>query len=334
MTVLVTGGAGYIGMHTVAELVAHGEPVVVVDDLSTGHWPAGLFDVPFYSLDIQDGEAVGTVMARHGVDAVVHFAAKSLVGESVRDPLLYYERNVAATAQLLRAMVRQGVRRMVFSSTAAVYGHPGRVPIQEDDPKQPVNPYGETKLAIERMLRWGGDAYGISAISLRYFNAAGAHPELPIGEDHRPETHLIPILMQVALGQREAVTIFGSDYDTPDGTCVRDYIHVMDLASAHRLALERLRRVDAGVEVYNLGTGSGHSVLEVVRVARSVTGHPIPVAFGPRRAGDPAVLVASPARAQAVLGWRPRYTGMEDMVSTAWRWHKSHPEGFGTAGGP
>ncbi|MCL6517942.1 UDP-glucose 4-epimerase GalE [Alicyclobacillus sp.] len=329
MTVLVTGGAGYIGLHTVAELMAHGEAVVVVDDLSTGHrLPEPFAQVPFYPVDIRDESAVASVIERHDVDAVVHFAARSLVGESVQDPLLYYERNVGATQHLLRVMIRTGVRRLVFSSTAAVYGHPDRTPIREDDPTAPVNPYGETKLAIERMIRWCGEAHGLSAISLRYFNAAGAHPDLPIGEDHRPETHLVPIILQVALGQREAITVYGDDYDTPDGTCIRDYIHVMDLASAHRLALNRLRTTDVRTEVYNLGTGRGHSVLEVVAAARRVTGHSIPVVMGPRRAGDPATLVASPERAQSVLGWAPAHTDLMSIVASAWRWHRSHPDGY------
>jgi UDP-glucose 4-epimerase len=326
MTVLVTGGAGYIGSHTVAELIAHGEDVVVIDNLRQGHREAVL-DAPFYQVDIFDTEQVGRILREHNVDTVVHFAANSLVGESVRKPLDYYHNNVAGTAKLLSAMVENNVRNIVFSSTAAVYGEPVRIPIREEDPTVPTNPYGETKLAIERMFRWCHDAYGLNAISLRYFNAAGAHPELPIGEDHNPETHLIPIVLQTALGQREHVSIFGNDYPTPDGTCIRDYIHVMDLASAHRLAVHRLRQ-NGGVEVFNLGNGTGFSVQQVIDVAREVTGRTIPAVYAPRRAGDPAVLVASSDRAKQVLGWQPQYTELSDIIASAWRWHASHPHGY------
>jgi UDP-glucose 4-epimerase len=329
VSILVTGGAGYIGCHTVAELLAHGEKVVVVDSLGTGH-ASSVIGAPFYRADIRDKEALLTVMRQHAVDTVVHFAANSLVGESVKAPLKYYENNVAATAQLLSTMMEAGVKRIVFSSTAAVYGEPSRIPIHEDDPTVPTNPYGETKLAIERMLHWCHEAYGLKSISLRYFNAAGAHPDLPIGEHHNPETHLIPIILQVALGQRPEVAIFGDDYSTPDGTCIRDYIHVMDLASAHRLAVERLRTEDAGVgaEAFNLGNGEGFSVKQVIEVARAVTGHPIPATVAPRRAGDPAVLVASSDKARQVLGWQPRYADLKTIVASAWEWHRTHPHGY------
>lgn len=327
MAVLVTGGAGYIGSHTVAELVEHGEKVVVVDNLSTGHRGAVL-DVPFYAVDIRDSKEMTALMQRHDIDTVVHFAANSLVGESVQDPLKYYENNVAATTKLLSAMVKANVKKVVFSSTAAVYGEPERTPIEESDEKAPTNPYGETKLAIEKMLDWSFNAYGLKSIRLRYFNAAGAHGTLSIGEDHRPETHLMPIILQVALGQREAVSVFGSDYPTPDGTCIRDYIHVMDLASAHRLAVRRLRSDEGGAESLNLGNGSGFSVKEVIEVARAVTGHAIPTIEVERRAGDPAALVASSDQARRLLGWQPEYADLSAIVSSAWAWHSSHPHGY------
>ncbi|MCL6631156.1 MAG: UDP-glucose 4-epimerase GalE [Alicyclobacillus herbarius] len=331
MSILVTGGAGYIGSHTVAELLAHGEQVVVVDNLGTGH-AASVLDAPLYETDIRDYDQIVKILREHEVDTVVHFAANSLVGESVQNPLKYYENNVAATGQLLRAMLDADVKRIVFSSTAAVYGEPERTPIHEDDATVPTNPYGETKLAIERMFHWCRQAYGLSSISLRYFNAAGAHPTLPIGEHHNPETHLIPIILQVALGQRAEVSIFGDDYPTADGTCIRDYIHVMDLASAHRLAVSRLRLLaEAGqavTEAFNLGNGAGFSVKQVIDVAREVTGHPIPAVVGPRRGGDPAVLVASSDKARQVLGWRPEYTDLREIVASAWRWHSAHPAGY------
>ncbi|WAH35949.1 UDP-glucose 4-epimerase GalE [Alicyclobacillus dauci] len=330
MSVLVTGGAGYIGSHTVAELVAAGESVVVVDNLQTGHRGAVLeaFNVPFYNCDIRDTKQLVTIMNDHAVDTVIHFAADSLVGESVTNPLKYYDDNVAATGKLLQAMVEAGVLRIVFSSTAAVYGKPSRVPISEADAKQPENPYGETKLAIERMFHWTHRAHGLSSISLRYFNAAGAHGSLPIGEDHRPESHLIPIILQVALGQRPHIQVFGDDYETPDGTCIRDYIHVMDLASAHRLAVRYLREHDAGVNAFNLGNGNGFSVNEVIEVARTVTGHPIPAQVAPRRAGDPPQLIADSSQAQQVLGWTPVRRDLATIISDAWKWHSSHPNGY------
>lgn len=327
MSILVTGGAGYIGSHTVARLLEHGHEVVVVDNLSTGHREAVL-DAPFHSLNIEDFDGMCSVLKEYKVDTVVHFAAKSLVGESVADPLKYYENNVASTTRLLSAMNATGVRRIVFSSTAAVYGEPSRVPIVETDQTVPTNPYGETKLAIEKMLDWSFKAYGMESVRLRYFNAAGAHPTLPIGEDHRPETHLIPLVLQVALGQREAVSIYGTDYPTDDGTCVRDYIHVMDLADAHALAVERLRSGRGGAESFNLGNGTGFSVREIVEAARKVTGHAIPAVEGPRRAGDPAVLVASPDSAMMTLGWKPQHQQLESMISSAWNWHLQHPNGY------
>ena len=331
MAILVTGGAGYIGSHTVAELVAHGEDVVVIDNLGQGHREAVL-DATFYPMDIRDEEGVTEIIRKHDVESVIHFAANSLVGESVQNPLKYYRNNIAATEQLLSVLVSTGVKNVVFSSTAAVYGEPKQVPISEGDAKVPTSPYGETKLAIERMLAWCHQAYGLKSVSLRYFNAAGAHSTLAIGEDHHPETHLIPIVLQTALKQRESVQVYGRDYPTEDGTCIRDYIHVMDLASAHRLAVGRLRN-GGGAEAYNLGIGLGFSVAQVLKTARDVTGSPILTTDGPRRWGDPAVLVASSEQAQNALGWQPRYTSLEDIVASAWRWHHAHPDGFTTTSG-
>lgn len=327
MSILVTGGAGYIGSHTVAELVAHGENVIVVDNLRTGH-RAAVLNAPFYEIDIRDSEKLRKVFQEHDIEAVVHFAADSLVGESVQNPLKYYENNIGATAKLLSVMVECGVKNIVFSSTAAIYGEPEKTPISEDTPTVPKNPYGETKLAIEKMFYWSHQAYGLKSISLRYFNACGAHPTLPIGEDHHPETHLIPNILMVPLLQREMISVFGNDYPTKDGTCIRDYIHVMDLASAHRLAVKRLRGPNGGVEAFNLGSGNGFSVQEVVTVARTVTGHEIPIVHAPRREGDPAVLVASSKRAKEILGWKPQYDDLSSILSTAWAWHQDHPNGY------
>ncbi|GAX88460.1 UDP-glucose 4-epimerase GalE [Effusibacillus lacus] len=326
MSVLVTGGAGYIGSHTVAELLASGEDVIVLDNLQKGHSGAVLADT-FYQGDIRDPQLLDQIFTRHDIDAVVHFAADSLVGESVQDPLKYYDNNVVAAQRLLSKMKEHNVKRIVFSSTAATYGEPKRIPIRETDPTEPTNPYGETKLAIEKMLKWCEQAYGTKSVSLRYFNAAGAHPDGRIGEDHDPETHLIPIILQVALGQREHVSIFGDDYPTEDGTCIRDYIHVMDLANAHWLALKRLRETNES-GIYNLGNGTGFSVKQVIETARRITGHPIPAQMGPRRAGDPAVLVASSGKAKSELGWKPKYDSLEQIIESAWNWHRNHPAGY------
>ncbi|PWK06593.1 UDP-glucose 4-epimerase GalE [Tumebacillus permanentifrigoris] len=328
MAVLVTGGAGYIGSHTVAELLAHGEEVVVLDNLQKGHRPAVRAPI-FYEGDIRDQELLDRIFDKHAIEAVIHFAADSLVGESVTDPLAYYDNNVVTAQRLLSAMKRHGVPNIVFSSTAAVYGEPEQVPICETDATAPTSPYGETKLAIEKMLRWCEGAYGIRSICLRYFNAAGAHPDGQIGEDHTPESHLIPIVLQVALEQRDAVSIFGDDYPTVDGTCVRDYVHVMDLANAHWLALQRLRKTKQS-GIYNLGNGLGFSVRDVIEQARAVTGHPIPAMVVPRRPGDPAVLIASSQRAGQELGWQPQYDSLETIIASAWNWHLHHPRGYAT----
>lgn len=327
MAILVTGGAGYIGSHTVAELLSKGEEVVVVDNLQTGHREAVLGGT-FYEADIRDQEKMDVIFAKHDIEAVIHFAANSLVGESVEKPLAYYDNNVYGSQKLMESMVKHGVKKIVFSSTAAVYGEPERVPIDEHDRAEPTNPYGDTKLSMEKMFRWGDQAYGVKSISLRYFNAAGAHPDGSIGEDHNPETHLIPVILQVPLGKREFISIFGDDYPTADGTCIRDYIHVMDLANAHYLALERLRKSEES-GVYNLGNGQGFSVNEVIEVARRVTGHAIPARVSPRRAGDPAVLVASSDRARQELGWNPQHADLERIVQSAWNWFRRHPQGYG-----
>ena len=328
MAVLVTGGAGYIGSHTVLELMEQGVEVVVLDNLRTGHAGAVRASA-FYRGEIGDEALLDRVFREREIEAVIHFAACSLVGESSKDPLLYYENNVGGTLRLLKKMVEHGVKHLVFSSTAAVYGEPERTPISETDPTHPTNPYGETKLAIERLLKWCDRAYGVKAVSLRYFNAAGAHPSGELGEDHDPETHLIPIVLQTALGKRECVHVYGNDYPTKDGTCIRDFIHVMDLARAHWLSLEKLRRDGEG-GVYNLGNGSGFSVREVIEMARQVTGRPIPEKWAPRRPGDPAILVASAEKARRELGWKPRYSRLEEILETAWNWHRRHPDGFRT----
>ncbi len=326
MAVLVTGGAGYIGSHTAAALLEKGEDVVIVDNLEQGHRRA----VPGGKLcvgDLRDEAFLSKVFAENDIDGVIHFAAYSLVGESMSDPGKYYHNNVYGTLCLLEAMKKAGVSRLVFSSTAAVYGEPERVPIDEQDRTRPANVYGETKLSMERMIRWFGDAHGIRSVSLRYFNAAGAHENGEIGEDHRPETHLIPLVLQTALGQRESIAVFGDDYPTLDGTCIRDYIHVGDLADAHLLALGRLRE-GGGSRVYNLGNGKGYSVKQVIETARMITGQAIPARMETRRAGDPAVLVASSERARQELGWQPKRERLEDIIASAWRWHSRHPQGY------
>ncbi|WP_425801109.1 UDP-glucose 4-epimerase GalE [Desulfitobacterium sp. Sab5] len=326
MAILVTGGAGYIGSHTVAEFIERGEDVIILDNLQKGHAEAVLAP-NFYQGDLRDSNLLDRIFAEHDIEAVIHFAADSLVGESVSDPLKYYQNNIASTLNLVTKMKEHGVNKIVFSSTAATYGEPRNNPIQESDPTLPTNPYGETKLAIEKMLHWCDQAYGIHFVALRYFNAAGADPNGRIGEDHHPETHLIPLILQVALGQRESITIFGQDYPTPDGTCVRDYVHVLDLAQAHYLALNQLRKTQKS-GIYNLGNGQGFSVSEVIEAARRVTGHLIPARLGERRAGDPAVLIASSQLAQEELGWVPQWNRLEQILQTAWNWHKNHPQGF------
>lgn len=326
MAVLVTGGAGYIGSHTVAELLDRGEEVVVADSLETGHADAVLGGA-LHVGDIRDKAFLEGVFRQHKFDAVIHFAAYSLVGESMSNPAKYYDNNVHGTQVLLEAMQQFGVKRIVFSSTAATYGEPERTPIEESFATNPTNVYGETKLTMERMMRWFDRVHGIRYVSFRYFNAAGAHESGRIGEDHQPETHLVPIVLETALGKRSEIAVFGSDYPTRDGTCIRDYIHVSDLADAHLLAVDYLRN-DGASEIFNLGSGNGFSVLEVIRTAERVTGLTIPTAIRERRAGDPAVLIASADKAKAVLGWQPKRDNMEKIIESAWRWHQAHPDGY------
>lgn len=327
MTILVCGGAGYIGSHAVAQLIDRGEEVVVVDNLQKGHQQAITEGARFYNGDLRDKTFLNKVFNENKIDAVMHFAADSLVGESVQIPLQYYDNNVGGAISLLQVMKEHDVNKIVFSSTAATYGEPDVIPILEDAVTSPTNPYGETKLAVEKMLKWSAEAYGLQYVVLRYFNVAGAHPNGIIGEDHQPETHLIPIVLDVALGKREHISVFGDDYDTPDGTCIRDYIHVIDLVEAHILAIEKLNRTgESGT--YNLGNGNGYSVNEVIEVCREVTGHEIPAVVAPRRAGDPARLVASSDKAKQELGWEPKYASLEAMVESAWNWFQKHPNGY------
>ena len=327
MAILVLGGAGYIGSHTVWELIDAGKDVVVVDNLVTGFRQAVHPKARFYQADIRDRAALDRIFSEESIDGVVHFAASSQVGESMSDPLKYYDNNLYGTTVLLQAMVAHGIDKIVFSSTAATYGEPEQIPILETDPTHPTNCYGQTKLSMEQMMSWVSLAHGVRYVALRYFNACGAHASGTIGEAHDPETHLIPIILQAALGKRDAVQIFGNDYPTRDGTCVRDYIHVTDLAQAHVLALEYLLQGGEN-NVFNLGNGVGFTVQEVVETARSVTGINIPALLAPRRAGDPAQLVASSEKAKTVLGWNPQYDALDEIISSAWKWHHTHPNGY------
>ncbi|WP_313991790.1 UDP-glucose 4-epimerase GalE [uncultured Selenomonas sp.] len=327
MAILVCGGAGYIGSHAVHALIEQGEEVVIVDNLQTGHRKAIHPQAAFYEADIRDAAALDKIFTAHRIDAVIHFAANSLVGESMEQPLLYFNNNVYGMQVLLEAMVRHGADKIVFSSTAAVYGEPKRVPIREDDGTNPTNTYGETKLTMEKMMKWVSRAHGVRYVSLRYFNAAGALPDGSIGEDHRTETHLIPLILQVPTGRRDHITVFGDDYPTPDGTCLRDYIHVVDLADAHVRALAYLRRGGES-DIFNLGNGQGFSVKEMIAAAEQATGRTIKVEIGARRAGDPAQLIASSEKARAVLGWQPVFTDVAQVIGTAWRWHAQHPHGY------
>ena len=329
MAVLVLGGAGYIGSHTVYELEDAGEDVVIVDNLATGHREAVHPKARFYEGDVRDGALMDSEFEQEKIDAVIHFAAYSLVGESVGNPVKYYDNNVGGAIALVDAMQRNGVKQIVFSSTAATYGEPERVPIMETDRTQPTNPYGETKLAMEKLFHWADVAYGIKFVSLRYFNACGAHESGRIGEDHNPESHLIPLILQVPNGKREAISVFGDDYPTKDGTCVRDYIHVTDLAQAHILAVKYLRDGRES-DIFNLGNGVGFTVNEVIDTARIVTQDDIPAVIAPRRAGDPAQLIASSAKARETLGWNPEHDSLEEIIASAWKWHKSHPDGYAT----
>ena len=327
MRLLVLGGAGYIGSHTALELVKKGHEVVVVDNLVTGYVKAVPEKATFYQGDIRDFDFLDDLFKKEKIDAVIHFAAFSLVGESVTNPLKYYDNNLYGTKVLLDAMIKNDIKKIVFSSTAATYGEPENIPILETDRTCPTNPYGETKLAMEKMFHWASKAHGLSYVSLRYFNACGADATGQIGEAHNPESHLIPLVLQVPNGKRESVSIYGTDYDTPDGTCIRDYIHVTDLAEAHILAVEYLAKGGES-NIFNLGNGVGYSVREVIETARRVTGHPIPATEVPRRAGDPARLVASGEKAKNILGWEPKIKQLDEIVESAWKWHRKHPDGY------
>ena len=328
MSVLVLGGAGYIGSHTVDRLVDQGQDVVVVDSLVTGHRAAINDKAKFYQGDLADQDFMRKVFAENPeIDAVIHFAAYSLVAESIKKPLKYFDNNTAGMVKLLEVMNEFDIKNIVFSSTAATYGIPEKMPIMESDPQDPINPYGESKLMMEKIMRWADEAYGTKFVALRYFNVAGAKPDGSIGEDHGPETHLIPIVLQVAQGKRDKLQIFGDDYNTPDGTNVRDYVHPFDLADAHILAVDYLRKGNES-NAFNLGSSTGFSNLEIVEAARKVTGKEIPAEIAPRRGGDPDSLIASSDKAREILGWKPQFDNIERIIETAWAWHSSHPNGY------
>ena len=327
MSILVCGGAGYIGSHTVYKLIEQGKDVVIVDNLQSGHMGAVHPKANFYKGDIRDASILDKIFTENKIESIVHFAANSLVGESMEKPLLYFNNNVYGMQILLESMVKHNIKNIVFSSTAAVYGEPKRIPILEDDETNPTNTYGETKLTMEKMMKWCNKAYGLNYVALRYFNAAGSLGDGSIGEDHNPETHLIPLILQVPLKKREAISIYGTDYPTPDGTCIRDYIHVLDLADAHIKAIQYL---EAGNEstVFNLGNGVGFSVKEMIEAAKEATGEEIKVVLGDRRSGDPAQLIASNEKATKILGWTPKFTDVKDIIKDAWAFHTAHPNGF------
>lgn len=325
--ILVSGGAGYIGSHTARTLVEQGYQVIVLDSLITGHRQAVGPEISFYRGDIADDDLVRKIIVKEKISSVIHFAALSLVGESIRKPDLYFIENTAKTNRFLSTLLSNGISEVVFSSTAAVYGIPDTVPIAEDGSLDPVNPYGLSKLMIEQSLAWMGQAYGLKWIALRYFNAAGASQDGSLGEDHQPETHLIPLVLQTALGQKDFLDIYGTDYATADGTCIRDYIHVLDLAKAHIHALQALAAGSPG-GVYNVGTGRGYSVREIIDTARQVTGRAIPCRESPRRTGDPDRLVAKVDKIRNDLGWQPEYNLLEQILESAWAWHRNHPNGF------
>ncbi|EMB67463.1 UDP-glucose 4-epimerase GalE [Streptococcus mutans] len=329
MAILVLGGAGYIGSHMVDRLIEKGEEeVVVVDSLVTGHRAAVHPSAKFYQGDLADREFMSMVFGENpDVDAVIHFAAYSLVAESMKKPLKYFDNNTAGMIKLLEVMSEFGVKYIVFSSTAATYGIPNEIPIKETTPQRPINPYGESKLMMETIMKWSDRAYGIKFVPLRYFNVAGAKPDGSIGEDHSPETHLLPIILQVAQGVREKIMIFGDDYNTPDGTNVRDYVHPFDLADAHLLALNYLRQGNPST-AFNLGSSTGFSNLQILEAARKVTGQKIPAEKAARRSGDPDTLIASSEKAREVLGWKPQFDDIEKIIASAWAWHSSHPKGY------
>lgn len=327
MSILVCGGAGYIGSHTVYKLIEQGKDVVIIDNLQSGHMEAVHPKAKFYKGDIRDSEILDKIFTENTVESIVHFAANSLVGESMEKPLLYFNNNVYGMQILLESMVKHNIKNIVFSSTAAVYGEPKRIPILEDDETNPTNTYGETKLTMEKMMKWCNKAYGINYVALRYFNVAGSLGDGTIGEDHNPETHLIPLILQVPLKKREFISVYGTDYPTPDGTCIRDYIHVLDLADAHIKAVEYLEAGN-GCNVFNLGNGVGFSVKEMIDAAKEATNEDIKVVLGDRRAGDPAQLIASSEKANKLLGWTPKYTDVKDIIKDAWVFHQAHPNGF------
>ena len=330
MNILVTGGAGYIGSHAVRKLIEAGHTVIVLDNLSYGHRAAIPKNVPFYQVDLQETEQIEEILRKHQIQAVMHFAALISVSESVQKPLLYFRNNTAGAVSLLEAMERAGVKRFVFSSTAATYGEPEETPIYETATQLPINPYGRSKWFVEQILQdiaAADSEFGF--VAFRYFNVAGAADDASIGEDHKPETHLIPLVLFAAMGKRENITVFGTDYPTPDGTCIRDYVHVDDLVAAHVLGIESLASGDA--RFYNLGIGRGYSVKEILDAAKSATGREIPVVYGARREGDPARLFANSDSVQRELGWKPVHTDVEEIIASAWRWHVSHPDGFGAS---
>lgn len=327
MAILVCGGAGYIGSHTVQALLEASEDVVVFDNLSTGHIASIPTGVKLYKGDLRIESEIEKVFYENEIQSVIDFAADSQVGESVIDPLKYYENNVYGTISLLRMMVKHGVKHIVFSSTAATYGEPESIPIKETDNTNPTSPYGESKLTVEKLLRWVDNAHGITYTALRYFNAAGAHISGRIGEDHNPESHLIPLVLEVANGQRDKIMIFGDDYNTKDGSCIRDYIHVSDLSDAHLLAVKRLEHGGKS-RIFNLGNGTGFSVKEIIDISRRVTGHNIPAETRERRAGDPGILIASADKAIEELQWKPKFSSVETIIESAWRWHKNNPKGY------
>lgn len=324
--ILVTGGAGYIGSHTVKLLLERDYQVLVFDSLELGH-PEALIGGKLIQGNLLNEDDIERVFAGYPIQAVIHFAAYASVGDSVADPQKYFDNNIRGGLNLVNAMRKYGVNKIIFSSSAATYGEPMHIPILETHPQNPTNPYGETKLMFEKILKWYDVPYGIRSISLRYFNAAGADPDGQIGEDHEPEQHLIPLVLKTALGQRDSVKVFGTDWDTPDGTCIRDYIHVTDLADAHLLALQALEN-GAKTTAYNLGNGDGHSVMQVIKAAEQVVGHRINTEPAPRRPGDPARLVASSEKLKTELGWKPKYADLHTIISHAWAWHSSHPNGY------
>lgn len=328
MTIAVLGGAGYIGSHTVKRLLATGEDVIVLDNLITGHRRAVDKRARFYQGDIRDFQFLSSVFSQEKVDGIVHFAAFSVVPESMKNPLKYFDNNTCGMVTLLEAMNQFGIKRIVFSSTAATYGEPKQIPIKETDPQLPTNAYGESKLAMEKIMHWADLADGLKFVALRYFNVAGAMPDGSIGEDHNPETHLIPIILQVAAGKRPSLQIYGNDYPTKDGINIRDYVHVLDLADAHVLALKYLEAGNSST-AFNLGSATGFSNMEILQAARKVTGEPIPASIGPRRLGDPSTLIASSDKAKELLGWKPQFDNIEKIIETAWKWHENNPEGFG-----